>query len=91
MLCYTEATRPELKDLYKHVIRRYAAYWKEIGILLGVDANTLDIIKLDNLEDTKKRCLSMFEKWLEIDASASWEKFFEAFDLTIKSEVSASK
>ena len=93
LCCYAEATSPELKDLYKYMRGnpQCAIYWKEIGILLGLDANKLEIIKMDNPGNTEKCCMSMFDKWLQTDVSSSWEKFFKAFHLAIKCEVSASK
>jgi len=91
---HTETTRPELKELFKHVTPRYAAYWNEIGIYLDFRPEQLEIIKLDNLGDVKRSCNDMFIKWLERDPNASWEKFFNGFDLAIGSqptEVPSSK
>ena len=81
---YIGTTRPELHELCAHVTPRYAAYWKEIGILLGFNADQLEIIRCDNLGNTQRSCNGMFNKWLQTNYNATWEMFFKAFDLAIE-------
>ena len=67
--------------MFKYVTPRYASHWKEIGIFLDLKPEEIEIIKMDNPEDTKRRCNDMFIKWLQINSNASWEKLFNALDL----------
>ena len=83
-MLFTE-DKPEVKDLFNYVTSQYGIHWKKIGTHLGVDAHQLDVIDNDNSGDTTRKCNSMFIKWLERDTSATWTKFFEAFDLAMQS------
>ena len=77
---------PLLKDLYKQITPQYAAHWRELGTLLGLSRKTLNIIEYDNPYSAMDCCNAMLKKWLEVDTTASWRKFF----LTIKSPVVSS-
>ena len=66
-------------DLCEHFTPRYARYWREIGTLLDLSGKTLDIIELDHIK-VRNCCNAMLEKWLQIDPSASWRKFFTAIE-----------
>ena len=77
--------RPTIKDLCTYVLPSYAARWKKIGILLGIQLEQLNVIKLDNPGDTNGCCIDLFGKWLEGTYNVTWEKMFEALDLVIMS------
>ena len=68
------SNRPLLGDLYELVTPRYAASWKIIGILLGLSIGELNAIEAGYPTNVKWCCNEMLEKWLEVDAVASWEK-----------------
>ena len=70
--------RPQWKDLHMYVIPRYAAKWRRTGALLGLSTGALDIIENDCRGKAESCCNAMFEKWLDIDHSASWGKLFDA-------------
>lgn len=73
---------PSLKDLYENYTRKCATYWREIGILLGIHNEDLEIIKNDNFHAGAVCCCNaMFQKWLETDKSASWEGLLKAIEL----------
>ena len=69
-------------NLVQHFIPHYAANWKDIGILLGLDSNTLNLINADHPTDDKSCCREMLEMWLKMDRVASWEKLFTATEST---------
>ena len=73
-------TVPALKDLCEHVTPKYAAYWRMIGILLGLYNGLLDIIENDNMCKAVNCCNAMFSQWLESHADATWEKVFSAIE-----------
>ena len=72
--------RPSLKQLYKEVIPQYAAHWREIGIMLGLENDLLNIIHADNPHSVEKRCGIMLVKWLQREPSASWKNLSDAID-----------
>ena len=70
--------RPQMKDLYEHITPRYATKWRKTGTLLGLPTGALDIIENDNRGKAESCCNGMFEKWLDINQTASWGKLFDA-------------
>ena len=70
----TATSIPQLKDLHSYIIPYYAAHWRVIGTLLGLSSGTLDIIKYDNRDKARPCCHAVFEEWLEVDTSASWNR-----------------
>ena len=79
MLNFTVCNRPSLEDLRQHFVPHYATQWKQIGILLGLDSQSLEDIE-DNSTDFKQRCSQMLMRWLEMDPTASWQKLFTIID-----------
>lgn len=73
-------TTPSLKDLYERITPRYALDWKVLGTLLGIPNEELKVIEAENPSNFKRCCNQMLEKWLEIDASATWEKINAAIE-----------
>ena len=72
--------RPTLRDLTIHVIPSVATRWYELGLVL-LDAkyqNELSIIEADIKNDAITCCRKMFNKWLNTDELASWDKLKEA-------------
>ena len=67
-------------DLCRCVLPRYAAYWREIGIFLGIEPGQLAVIQLNNPTDANRCCTDLFIKWLEGVGNVTWEKMFEAID-----------
>ena len=63
-----------LGDLYEHVTPEHAANWKEIGVRLGIPNGELNNIEAGWPTNVKWCCNKMWDKWLEIDKSASWNK-----------------
>ena len=73
-------TTPLLKDLYQHITPQYAADWKVIGTLLGLPSGKLKAIEAGYPTNVKWCCNQMFEKWLEMDTTASWSKLFTVIE-----------
>ena len=46
--------------------------------MLGLSIGALDIIEHDGRGKAELCCNAMFEKWLEIDRTASWKNLFDA-------------
>ena len=61
-----------MRDLNRYVIKNYAAEWKDIGIELGLQLNTLNIFS----ENHQKECVSCFQstlnEWLNLKPNADW-------------------
>ena len=67
-----------MKDLNRHVIRKYASDWYDIGIKLGLNDDLLNEIKRkqDSTKDTeyKTKCFQRtLGKWLSTDNDATWK------------------
>ena len=74
------SSRPFLRDLVNRVLPHVAVKWYELGLELLHLANEheLKIIEKDAKDDAKMSCMKMFEKWLDSDEEASWEKLIQA-------------
>ena len=82
---FIETKRPELKDLCKHVLPLYAAQWRMIGIILGMQSGQLEVIKADYPNNAVECCTNLFIKWLQGNENVTWEKMFEAIDFVTSS------
>lgn len=74
-MLYTVDSPQLLKNLYQEITPEYVEHWKMIGSLLGLSTEVLDVIEHDF--KCHKTCYdAVLKKWLELNTSASWEKFF---------------
>jgi len=71
---------PLLKDLYEDITPQYATDWKVIGTMLGVPKEELKIIEYDNHHKAVLCCNAMWDKWLEVDDTATWNKLRQVID-----------
>ena len=55
---------PSLELIYCLVVPKMASEWHTVGVLCGVTAEVLRVIRED-ASDTTRRCCRMFESWLE--------------------------
>lgn len=63
--------------------KRYATYWREIGIELNVDCSELEIIRENyatHHNKTEECCKAMIKEWLKVDINATWKKLIKAID-----------
>ena len=86
-ISHVENTTPLLKDLYQHITPQYAADWKVIGTLLGLPSGKLNAIEAGYPTNVKWCCNQMFEKWLEMDTTASWRKLLAIIESPAVSSV----
>jgi len=72
---------PTLKELQQHVVPHVADKWYHLGVaLLDEKKAELRTIKHDNNNKCKACCLAMFEYWLQIQPSATWNSLIEALE-----------
>ena len=75
LYCFTvlEENTPEMKDLYRYVIKVFAPEWRDIGLELNLKTTALDIIAKDN----PLNCTACFERtldmWLKSTPHATWK------------------
>ena len=74
--------RPQLKDLYEHVVPLVADKWRDIGVqllrLTSKDIRALEVIAANHPRSVEECCKRVFEKWLETQRDASWNQLLEA-------------
>ena len=74
---------PQLLDLYKDVVPKYAARWKDLGIALKIPHNHLDTIEIDNFRHpshSKQCCKDILHKWMEVTPNPTWNILQKAID-----------
>ena len=56
--------------------------WRQLGSLLKIDRNSMDILQRDYPDDCKKCCSRMFEAWLDENTqeNKTWEILINALD-----------
>ena len=77
---YVGSDRPEIHQLYKHVKVEVSPQWYELGVLLlnADEVKQLKVIQSDHPGDSGKCCAAMFDYWLQVDTTASWDKLITA-------------
>ena len=74
----TETKEPELWELNRYVVVKHAIKWKEIGGELGLKQefinNTASDFQSFDRQKHEKCLQEVFQKWLNVDTSASWNK-----------------
>ena len=68
-----ENARPTARDLNRYVME-HATKWKDIGIELGLQTATLNIIEKDHPLDSVECFKKALNKWLDFDINATWKK-----------------
>ena len=62
-----------MKDLNRHVIRKYAGDWEDIGMELGLELDVLKIIGRDNPLQSIACLRETLDKWLKLNTDdATW-------------------
>ena len=62
--------RPTMNELNRY-LTEYCKLWKSIGYKLGLEDAVLDMIQSDCLAH-RERFAAVLQKWLELDARATW-------------------
>ena len=73
-------SQPKLKDLYNLITPEYAAHWKVIGTLLGIERGIITGIEKNYPNNVSWCCNDLLGKWLERDTEATWEIIIQAID-----------
>ena len=62
-----------MRDLYRHVTRKYATDWYSIGIELGLKLYVLDVIENDRGQKSVTCLQEALDKWLKLNTDdATW-------------------
>ena len=76
-------TTPELSDLYRNIVPKYAARWKDLGILLKIPVHNLDAIAANHVHYSsysEECCKAMLNKWMQFNSRPTWDELLEAID-----------
>ena len=72
---------PELSKLHNYMMQHnQPAKWQRIGSLLGLSHEQLDVIDRDCKGKAEDCNTAMLSLWLNLDSTASWEKFVMVMD-----------
>ena len=74
---FTVHDTPMLKDLHNLVTPEFATSWRNIGSALGITNSLLDIIEYDHHHKAEDCCNAVWEQWLDMDSTATWNKIFQ--------------
>lgn len=67
-----------MKELYGSSV---CSKWEDIGLLLGIESGTLDIIKSEQRENSKDCLREMLKVWNKgIDPPPTWSAIIEAVE-----------
>ena len=77
---YVGSDRPQISELCEYVRIDVAPQWYDLGMQLlnGEQAKKLNVIQSDHPGDSEKCCTAMFNYWLQVDTTASWDKLIMA-------------
>ena len=66
-----------------------SAKWEDVGLLLGLGAGQVDIIKTDNPSDCQKCFREMIKVWFkqQVNPPPSWSAMVEALDVLDQNSV----
>ena len=87
---YVASDKPRLSELGKYVKVDVAPQWYDLGVQLlnEEQAKKLNVIQSDHPKDSDKCCTALFNYWLEVDTTASWDKLMMAL-IDIRKDVLA--
>ena len=75
--------RPELSELHRHIVPKYAARWRDLGVQLTIPQHHLNTIAVNNTNHpsyNEQCCKAMLQKWMEITPNATWSVLQMAID-----------
>ena len=76
-------TTPEFSDLYRNIVPKYAARWKDLGIQLKLPVHNLDVIAIDHVNHpsySEECCKAMLKKWMQVNFKPTWDELYQAID-----------
>ena len=86
IMSLAEDDTPTMRDLNRYVVRKFAADWKNVGIELGLQLDTLKIIAKNNLQQTEDCFQEVLDKWLKISPNATWKTLEVALTNVIRQQ-----
>ena len=71
-----------MKDIEDHVVPRFATLWKQLGSILNIDQNSMDILQYNHPNDCEECCSRMLDAWLQQNTqeNKTWEILISAID-----------
>ena len=73
----------ELSELYRDIVPKYAARWRDLGVALQLQNNRLDAIAVNNANHpshSEQCCKSVLQKWMEITPNSTRNMLQKAID-----------
>ena len=80
VLHLVSTTNVDLEDVYRFVTPVYASHWRRIGIQLGMEEDILENIDHEYHSKAEDCCNIMWEKWLNANCNACWDKVIEVIE-----------
>ena len=71
----------EVSELHRHIVPKYAARWKDLGVQLKIPEHHLNTIAVNNTNHPsycQECCKMMLQKWIEITPNATWSMLQKA-------------
>ena len=75
--------KPEVSELYRHVVPKYAARWRDLGVQLRIPEHHLNTIAVNNTNHpsySEQCCKAVLQKWIKITPNATWDMLHSAID-----------
>ena len=67
-------SKPTMRDLERHVVRRAASKWELLARSLGVKESLISIVKRDHSYSCEEACRDILNRWLNGDCSTGDEE-----------------
>ena len=71
----SDSGKPEVSELHRHIVPKYAAKWRDLGVQLKIPEHHLNTIAVNNTNHpfySEQCCKAMLQKWMEITPDATW-------------------
>ena len=85
MLCYLSSGSgmPKVLELYRNIVPKYAARWRDLGLQLEIPLHHLDTIAVNYTNHpsySEQCCKAMLQKWMEVTLNPTWSVLRMAID-----------
>ena len=80
---FSGSGKPEVSELHRHIVPKYAARWRDLGVQLKIPDHDLDTIAANNANHNsycQDCCKAMLKKWMELTPNATWSLLQMAID-----------
>ena len=74
---------PELSELYRDIVPKYAARWRDLGVELKIPAHHLNTIAVNNVNHPlycEQCCKAVLQKWMEVTPNPTWTVLRKTID-----------